>query len=92
MLGYRDFARATTLFEKFIQLQPNNADGFSLLGIAEARQGRWPEALDNFRKTAELEPGSWRLGWLVTALRAAAIRPQCSCASRGQEAYTRAPP
>ena len=38
--------------------QPNNVDRISLVGYIERRQGKWDDAVANFRKAAELNPGS----------------------------------
>ena len=55
-LGYRDYPRATALFEKIIRLQPNNAEWIAQLGFIQPRQGRWLESLTNIRRALELDP------------------------------------
>jgi TolB-like protein/Flp pilus assembly protein TadD len=57
LLGFRDYPRAAAQFEKVIQLQPNNSEGYVNLGYVRRRQGRWLEALENFRKAGELDRG-----------------------------------
>jgi TolB-like protein/cytochrome c-type biogenesis protein CcmH/NrfG len=56
--GYRDYARATELFERRARLQPNSAVVFNSLALVQRRQGRWAEALANFRRASELDPAS----------------------------------
>ena len=60
LLGYRDFARASAQFQKIIELQPNNAEGYTSLAFVQRRQGRWREVLENFQKALELDPSNER--------------------------------
>jgi TolB-like protein/Tfp pilus assembly protein PilF len=56
--AYRDYARATAQYGKLAKLQPNNPTVYSSLGLILRRQGRWAEALTNFRHAAELDPAN----------------------------------
>ena len=56
--GYNDYARAEVQYQKVLRLQPNNSDAILDLGRVQASQRRWLEALDNFRKAAELDQGN----------------------------------
>jgi TolB-like protein/Flp pilus assembly protein TadD len=59
-LGYRDFARATEQFEKLLRLQPSSSEAYYSLALAQRRMGRWREAVENFGKALELDPGNER--------------------------------
>jgi serine/threonine-protein kinase len=54
--GRADFARALEEFETARDLRPSDAEAFLLIGHIARRQGRWPEAIDSYRKSAELDP------------------------------------
>jgi TolB-like protein/predicted Zn-dependent protease len=54
----RDYARATTAYEKIIRLQPNDPTGYASLGLILRRQGRWTEALSHLRRAVELDPAN----------------------------------
>ena len=56
--GYRDYARATALYERLGQLQPNDPTVWNSLGLIMRRQGRWSESLANTRRALALEPGN----------------------------------
>ena len=56
--GHRDYSRATEKFLQLAQIRPNDAEVYSLLARVQRRQGRMPEALPNFRRSAELDPQS----------------------------------
>ena len=55
-LVYRDYPRATALYEKVIRLQPNNAEAIVQLGLVQRRQGRWLESVTTMRRALELDP------------------------------------
>jgi len=53
-----DFGRAIEQTERFIQLQPNDPEGYFLLEVIQFRQARLPEAIANLRKSIALEPAN----------------------------------
>ena len=65
----RDYPRAVREFEKLIQVQPNSAEAYAAMGFVQRRQGRWAEALGNFRRAVELDQAyADVVGNLVTTL------------------------
>jgi tetratricopeptide (TPR) repeat protein len=58
--GYRDYARAVEQYQRLAILRPNDAVVFGSLALIYRRQGRWPEAMTNMRRAAELEPRAVR--------------------------------
>ncbi|HZZ57851.1 MAG TPA: TIR domain-containing protein [Opitutaceae bacterium] len=60
--GYRDFARATEIYQRLAALRPNDPTIFNALGLLERRQGRWPESIASMRRATELDPSN--LGYL----------------------------
>lgn len=65
--GYFDFDRARTELAIAQQKLPNNAEVFALSGLIDRRQGRWSNAVQNFRRASELDPRStFRLITLAT--------------------------
>jgi serine/threonine protein kinase/tetratricopeptide (TPR) repeat protein len=58
--GFRDYARARSELEIAHSKAPTNATVYSFIGSIDRRQGRWEEALRNFSRAVELDPGSFR--------------------------------
>ena len=70
--GYRDYPRAIAQFEKVLRLQPNNTRAIFFLGAVQVRQGHPSEAIGNYRRAVELDPGNpVYLSQLALALRTA---------------------
>jgi superkiller protein 3 len=56
----RNWQRAEALFRKALDLNPNDAFSRGYLGRCLARQGRYPEAVNEYRRSLQLDPNS---GW-----------------------------
>jgi len=56
--GRTDYTRAVQEFTIAKDLQPSNALAFRQIGNVQRRQGRFPEALDSYRRAADLDPRS----------------------------------
>ncbi len=72
--GERDYEGALREFAIALPRRPNNADLYRGIGAVQRRQGRWEEALVNFRKVAdELNPLSatdhWEMGSTAETMR-----------------------
>ncbi|MEE9441877.1 MAG: protein kinase [candidate division Zixibacteria bacterium] len=50
------YGRAIQAFAMVIQKLPNQADAYSSLGAVQRRQGQFEEAINNFKKSFELDP------------------------------------
>lgn len=57
-LAYRDYDRATAIFEDIIRQQPNDPAGYGFLALIQRRQGRKAESLRNLQHAVELDPGN----------------------------------
>jgi len=53
--AFRDYTRATDLYQKLALKRPNDASLFESLGLIERRQGRWAESLGNLRRATGLD-------------------------------------
>jgi cytochrome c-type biogenesis protein CcmH/NrfG len=42
--------------EKFVKANPNNADGFNLLGYSLRNNKRYPEAILNYKEALRIDP------------------------------------
>jgi len=42
-------------YRKSIQINPNNAEALNDLGVALAAQGRFDEAIENYRKAIQID-------------------------------------
>ena len=51
-----EFAKALSLFEKAIQLQPQNAQGYFRLANSFYNNKKWEEAITNYRVALKLKP------------------------------------
>jgi TolB-like protein/Flp pilus assembly protein TadD/tRNA A-37 threonylcarbamoyl transferase component Bud32 len=54
--GSRDYNRARNELSDAQRALPNNAEIFKLLGAIDRRQGRWDEAIRNFKHAVDLDP------------------------------------
>jgi tetratricopeptide (TPR) repeat protein len=54
----RDYARAEEQYRRVLLLQPNDAYAHSFLALLLRRQAKWIEALAEWGRAAELEPGN----------------------------------
>jgi TolB-like protein/class 3 adenylate cyclase/Tfp pilus assembly protein PilF len=54
----RDYPRAEEQYRLGLSRQPNDGEAHMLLGLLLRRQGKWTEALGEFRRGAELDPGN----------------------------------
>lgn len=57
LLDKGDNSGAEDVFRKVIKLDPKNADAYTNLGVALARQKRYLEAIEAYRKALRLKPG-----------------------------------
>ena len=57
-LAYRDYDRATAIYEDIIRQQPNDPTGYGFLALIQRRQGRKVESLRNLLRAVELDPGN----------------------------------
>jgi TolB-like protein/Tfp pilus assembly protein PilF len=55
-----DYEPALKEFERFATLRPNDANYFDRIGMVYRKQGRKEDAVKNFRKVKELDPGNLR--------------------------------
>ncbi|MGQ0713948.1 MAG: protein kinase domain-containing protein [Gemmatimonadaceae bacterium] len=56
--GRRNYEPAIVEFTKAKDLEPSNADAFRQIGNVRRRQGRFDDAIENYRQSAELDPRS----------------------------------
>ncbi len=56
--GHLDFQNALREFQIALKSQPNNSDLYNALAAVQRRQGRFDEALHNFKRALELDPRS----------------------------------
>jgi tetratricopeptide (TPR) repeat protein len=63
--GYRDYSRAIEQYLRLAQMKPNDPAMYASMGLIHRRQGRYVEAIDNFRRSLELDPDNLNI---VTAL------------------------
>jgi TolB-like protein/cytochrome c-type biogenesis protein CcmH/NrfG len=67
----RDYPRALTYLEQFVQRLPNGYGGPFAVALVQRRQGRWQESLANLRRAQQLDPASPEISRnLVISLRA----------------------
>ncbi len=64
---FRDYGRAAEIFRNLLQVQPNEAAVHNALASIYRRQGNWLEALQSFRRAAQLDPLSRDFVGLVVA-------------------------
>ncbi len=61
--GYRDYELAHTELAIAHAAAPNDAEAWDASGAINRRQGRWDEALSNFKKARELDPRNPSVLW-----------------------------
>ncbi len=65
-LSLRQLNEASVAFRTAVSVQPNFSFGYLGLGAAEAEQGRFETALNNFRQLTRLEPKE-AIGWVAAS-------------------------
>ena len=58
--GFRDYTRAVEQYQRLAVLRPNDGEVVGSLALIHRRQGRYAEALAEFRRAVQLEPRSLR--------------------------------
>jgi tetratricopeptide (TPR) repeat protein len=76
-----ELAQAEQLCRQVLRAGPDEADGWHLLGLACAAQGKWPEAADSFTRAHRLAPGHAEAHFQLGRALAALGRPQEAQAS-----------
>jgi len=56
--GHRDYSAALDEFATAAKSEPNNAEVADVVALVLRRQGKWDEAVTNFRRAAALDPRS----------------------------------
>jgi tetratricopeptide (TPR) repeat protein len=56
LIDKKDWGSAITSLEKFVKANPNNADGFNLLGYSLRHNRRYPEAIFNYKEALRIDP------------------------------------
>ena len=56
LIAKKDWGSAVTSLEKFVKANPNNADGFNLLGFSLRNIKRYPEAIFNYKEALRIDP------------------------------------
>lgn len=56
--GMLNYPKALDAFAAALKSQPNNSDALAGIGFVLRRQGRWAEAVEKFKTTADLDPGN----------------------------------
>jgi TolB-like protein len=70
----RDYARAEAQYRRVLSQQPNDAYAHYWLALLLRRQAKWIEALAEWGRAAQLEPGNLYLQWCDVAYRFQAAR------------------
>ncbi len=52
----KDWSAAISTLEKFVKANPNDADGFNLLGYSLRNSKRYPEAIFNYKEALRIDP------------------------------------
>lgn len=52
----KDWSAAISTLEKFVKANPNDADGFNLLGYSLRNAKRYPEAIFNYKEALRIDP------------------------------------
>lgn len=52
----KDWSTAISTLEKFVKANPNNADGYNLLGFSLRNAKRYPEAIFNYKEALRIDP------------------------------------
>lgn len=56
LIAKKDWHSAVSSLEKFVKANPNNADGFNLLGFSLRNLKRYPEAIFNYKEALRIDP------------------------------------
>jgi cytochrome c-type biogenesis protein CcmH/NrfG len=56
LIAKKDWSSAVASLEKFVKTNPNNADGFNLLGFSLRNSKRYPEAIFNYKEALRIDP------------------------------------
>lgn len=56
LIAKKDWSGAISSLEKFVKANPNNADGFNLLGFSLRNSKRYPEAIFNYKEALRIDP------------------------------------
>lgn len=56
LIEKKDWSAAISSLEKFVKSNPNNADGFNLLGFSLRNAKRYPEAIFNYKEALRIDP------------------------------------
>jgi tetratricopeptide (TPR) repeat protein len=56
LIAKKDWPAAIASLEKFVKANPNNADGFNLLGFSLRNSKRYPEAIFNYKEALRIDP------------------------------------
>jgi TolB-like protein/cytochrome c-type biogenesis protein CcmH/NrfG len=65
--GYRDYTSAAAQYRRLQGIRPNSPEAFGSLGLIYRRQGRWPDAVENLRRSIELDPQNLRYRTTLSA-------------------------
>jgi Flp pilus assembly protein TadD len=52
----KDWSAAIAMLEKFVKANPNNADGYNLLGYSLRNSKRYSEAIFNYKEALRIDP------------------------------------
>jgi Flp pilus assembly protein TadD len=52
----KDWSAAVSTLEKYVKANPNDADGFNLLGYSLRNAKRYPEAIFNYKEALRIDP------------------------------------
>ena len=52
----KDWSAAISTLEKYVKANPNDADGFNLLGYSLRNAKRYPEAIFNYKEALRIDP------------------------------------
>ena len=52
----KDWSAAISTLEKYVRANPNDADGFNLLGYSLRNAKRYPEAIFNYKEALRIDP------------------------------------
>ena len=56
LIAKKEWSAAVSSLEKFVKANPNNADGFNLLGYSLRNSKRYPEAIFNYKEALRIDP------------------------------------
>ncbi|TFB10339.1 adenylate/guanylate cyclase domain-containing protein [Candidatus Marinimicrobia bacterium MT.SAG.3] len=58
--GYRNYDEALKYLIPILEVQPNNADVLTAIGLVYRRKGLWNKAITSMKKAVDLDPRSYR--------------------------------